>query len=151
MIKKGIFYLTIGIILAFLLFTLGGRLFGIRYYVVISDSMYPKIPKNSLVYVRTIDVNETIEYDDIIAINTGGTPLMHRVIDINGDVITTHGDNNEQGVNEKINRNQVIGKVIFSIPLIGILFRSIYPVAIICLLIIGLMIGQSLIKEWRKK
>lgn len=151
MIKKIIFYGIYTIIFSFLVFTLGSRLFGIRYYVVISDSMYPTIPKNTLVYVKLLDNDDKLAVDEVIAINTGDVPLMHRIIEVNGDSITTHGDNNKAGVNETITRQQVIGKVVFYIPVVGVIFRSIYPLVIIGLIIIGLIVGERLVKEIRKK
>lgn len=151
MLKKIIKYSLLSILLAFFIFTLGGRIFGIRYYVVISDSMYPTIPKNSLVYIKTIDIDEPLDYNEIVAIETGEIPLMHRVIDFEGNKVITHGDNNDTGVNEKIDRNQIFGKYIFSIPLIGILFRSVYPLLILSLIIIAFLIGEQLLKELKKK
>ena len=151
MIKKILGYVIFSIILCFFVFTFFSRLFGVRYYIVVSDSMYPAISKNSIVYIKSIDNNYTLEIDNVVAIDTGSTPLMHRIVEINGEDITTHGDNNDEDVIEKVKRNQIIGKAFFSIPIIGILFRSIYPLLLISLVILALIVGDKLRKELKKK
>ena len=151
MFKKVFGYGVFLIIFCFFAFTFGCRLFGVHYYIVISDSMYPAIPRNSLVYIKPIDNYDKLEIRDIVAIDTGDIPLMHRVVQINGEVITTHGDNNAIDVVENIKRNQIIGKVFFSIPVIGVLFRSIYPLLLISLIIMLIIIGDKLRKELKKK
>ncbi|MFA7367592.1 MAG: signal peptidase I, partial [Bacilli bacterium] len=55
MIKK-IGYGLVIVFFIFILMTLLSLLFGYQYYTVVSDSMYPSIPKNSLVYVKKTNV-----------------------------------------------------------------------------------------------
>lgn len=125
-------------------------------YVIISESMIPSI--NVYDAVLTIRVTEKdIEKYDIITfiskeIETAGTPITHRVIDIVHDPedenkiigYRTKGDHNNTADFALISPDEVIGKVYLRIPMIGYLqtfmtkpFGWILIVVIPCLLIIG--------------
>ena len=151
--KKIASYILLTIVLSFTVLTFTSQLFGYRYYVVVSDSMYPAIPKYSLVYVKLNEENKktNLVKDQIIAFNTGGIPVMHRIISINNDEIITHGDNNRVGVNETVDYDDVIGIVSFSIPIIGLLFINKFIIPIIILLIITFIILKEIIKELRNR
>lgn len=144
-IKDIILYLF----LSFLLITLILPLFKYRYYAVISDSMYPSIPKYSLVYVKL--GNNDLQEKQVIAVDTGGIPLMHRIIEIDGEDIITHGDNNKEGVNEEVKKKDVIGVVKFSLPIIGILFINKYIIPLIILICVMVIIIKAIVKELKKK
>lgn len=151
--KKILNLIVFSIIITFTLVTLGLRLFGFKTYVVVSDSMHPSIPKNSFVYVKTMDeetIRDTIKINDVIAADMGQTPLMHRVISITSTHITMHGDANDEEENETITYDQVIGLVVFHIPWIGLLFRSFLPWLIIALIICGYIVVKKLIKEIKR-
>lgn len=125
-------------------------------YVIISESMIPSI--NVYDAVLTVRVTEkNIEKYDIITfiskeIETAGTPITHRVIDIVHDPddeskiigYRTKGDHNNTADFALISPDEVIGKVYLRIPMIGYLqtFMTkplgwILIVVIPCLLIIG--------------
>lgn len=124
-------------------------------YIIISESMIPSI--NVYDAVVTMRANEdNIKVDDIITfiskeIETAGTPITHRVIGIvhdeSGEKILgyrTKGDNNNTADFALIAPNEVIGKVMLRIPMIGYLqtlmtkpIGWILIVVIPCLLIIG--------------
>ena len=79
--------------------TLLSLLFGYQYYTVVSDSMYPSIPKNSLVYVKKTSVVDIHDLEGkVIAFESGSLPTMHRVIGFDEGKIITHGDNNDENV-----------------------------------------------------
>ncbi len=150
MIKK-IGYGLVIVFFIFILMTLLSLLFGYQYYTVVSDSMYPSIPKNSLVYVKKTNVVDIHDLEGkVIAFESGSLPTMHRVIGFNEGKIITHGDNNDENVNEEVAKEDVIGVVVLSIPLIGILFNSIYPALIFTVCIIFYIILKRLIKELKK-
>jgi signal peptidase len=150
--KKIINSIFFGVIIGFLVLTLGSQLFGYKYYSVISDSMYPSLPKHSLVYVKVLpnhDINN-LKIGDIVAIKTSSEPLLHEVVKLDGDIITTHGENNEIGVNEENNFRDVIGVSKFHIPFIGLLFRSVYIWIVLGLGIIFYILIGKLLKEIKK-
>ena len=125
-------------------------------YIIISESMIPSI--NVYDAVLTIRASEDdIEKYDIITfiskeIETAGTPITHRVIDIVHDPedenkiigYRTKGDHNNTADFALIAPNEVIGKVYLRIPMIGYLqtFMTkplgwILIIVVPCLLIIG--------------
>lgn len=143
-------------------------------YIIISESMIPSI--NVYDAVLTVRVDETkIEKYDIITfiskeIQTAGTPITHRVVDIvhdpNDDTkilgYRTKGDHNNTADFALIAPNEVIGKVYLRIPLIGYLqvFMTkpigwLLVIVIPCLLIIGndvlSLIKNSINKNTKKE
>lgn len=115
---------SIAIILAILL--VGIRLFGIQVYTVISPSMEPNYPTGSLVYVVKSDPDK-LQVNDVITFTlTGETTATHRIIEIIPDETNssitrfrTKGDNNETADASLVEHYQVVGKVIFCIPVLG--------------------------------
>lgn len=101
-------------------------LFGV--YVIISPSMVPNINVYDAVVSMRVPT-EKIEMYDIITflskdIDTHGTPITHRVVGIveteDGKIgYRTKGDNNNAEDNALIMEDEVIGKVLFRIPMIG--------------------------------
>lgn len=135
MLKKIIRFTFVIVLITFAFSTFILQIIGIKNFVVISSSMNPAISKYSLVYVKSVNLDE-IEIGDVIAVDIGKTPLMHRVIEINNDELTTHGDANSEGVNEIVNYNNVIGTVFFSIPFVGLLFLNTYIWIIIAIILV---------------
>lgn len=150
MIKKVLTYSFLSLIIAFSLLTLSLQVFKIKPYVVISDSMAPTIKRFSLVYIRPIQEDDTLAVGNIVMIKSPGIPVLHRIVEIDESTIITKGDNNE-GVDRSIEASDVRGKMLFAIPLIGILFYNIYPLIIIILVIAIISIIRLLKKELKNK
>lgn len=150
---KAIKITLVTILMSFVLITLGVRLFGINQYVVTTSSMHPSIPKYSLCYIKELspsEVKETIEIGDVVAMDVGAAiPLMHRVIAINEDTITTQGDYNDHA-DDPVAIDQVVGVMVFSIPVVGFLFASIYPWIILMLLVVLYYGFKYVIKELKQ-
>lgn len=108
------------LIVIIVLLLVGGKLFGVETYWVSSGSMEPKYPVGSLVYVEHKEPEE-IKINDVISfhIDNGGI-ATHRVkhIDSEKRKFTTKGDNNNSE-DAPIEFESLIGKVIFSVPLLG--------------------------------
>lgn len=114
------------VILAILLY--GVRLFGLELYTVLSPSMEPDYPTGSLLYVA--DVNPAdLKVDDVIIFQlTGDMTATHRIIELvpdesDTDVVRfrTKGDNNDIADGSLVEFDDVIGKPVFCIPLLGYL------------------------------
>lgn len=97
----------------------------IKLFTVQSGSMEPTISTGSLIIVKPM---ETYAKEDIINIIEPADPkvsVTHRIIDIeeadNGIYYITKGDANESADTEKRSVENVSGKVIFSLPLLGYL------------------------------
>lgn len=97
-------------------------------FIIISPSMVPNINVYDAVLTMRVPT-KYIELYDIITflskeIETNGTPITHRVVGIveteSGDkAYRTKGDNNESEDRALIRQNEVLGKVMLRIPMIG--------------------------------
>lgn len=78
---------------------------------VTSSSMWPTLKKGDLVFLKGVDKPEELEVGDIIGfeLDDGGFAI-HRIIQIDGDRITTKGDGN-QTADPVISFDRVIGYV----------------------------------------
>lgn len=97
-------------------------LFGIKQYVIVSESMKPVLSINDIVIVKKIDTNE-LKVGDIISFKDGNSIVTHRinevVIDNNEKSFITKGDNNNTVDSDIISTNLIEGKVISIIPKLG--------------------------------
>lgn len=120
-----LFVILLFIILSLTLrFNNGTSYFGYQLRVVMSDSMSPKIPKNSLVLVK--EREEVVAVGDIVTLKIAGEYVTHRVVSIvensQGAVYETKGDTNEFSDQRQRYNEEIVGKVIFSIPILGTFF-----------------------------
>lgn len=134
---------TIVAVLAF--FLVGIRIFGFEIYTVLSGSMEPTYHVGSLVYVKETE-SQDLKVDDTITFKlTEETIATHRIIEIveeeNSIYYRTKGDANEIEDEKLTSYNDVIGKVEFSIPLLGFLSSFIQsPPGNYITIIIGLIL-----------
>ena len=99
------------------------KIFGLKPYNILSGSMEPEIPVNSVIYVKQCDTAQ-LEVGDIITFKLGsGTDLAvtHRIADIDKEnaLFTTKGDANKNVDQTKVKAENIIGKVVFHIPQYG--------------------------------
>ena len=139
-------------------------------YIIISESMIPKINVNDAVITMRVS-EKNIKVNDIITflskdIQTQGTPITHRVVGIvyedpntKSKVLgyRTKGDHNNTPDFALIAPNEVLGKVYLQLPYIGYIqsflttpIGWVVVIVIPCLLIIGsdiLKIGKAVNKK----
>jgi signal peptidase len=88
-----------------------------------SGSMEPAISTGSVVFVQDVPAERVQEGDVITYRDGGGNLITHRVIEkyTAGESLRfiTKGDANEDPDGEPVYRGKFVGKVIFSIPLMG--------------------------------
>lgn len=99
------------------------RVFGYEVYTVISGSMEPAIPVDSLVYVQP-GAPEDAQVDDVIAFYSStdtGAIITHRVVknDIVTGQIHTKGDANAKEDMYPVAYEYYMGKVVYSVPVLG--------------------------------
>ena len=97
------------------------KLFGYQIYDVVSGSMEPEIPVDSVVYVKET-LPEEIKGGDVAAFRSSGSVIIHRIVEkriVEGQFITK-GDANTQVDIEKIPYDAMIGVVTFHIPFLGV-------------------------------
>lgn len=95
---------------------------GYGYAVVVSGSMEPTLSKGDLVIVH----QETVyEKGNIITFIQAGDQrtTTHRIVEAEDDRFVTQGDANNL-VDESIVAEQIFGKVVLTLPLIGYLIQS---------------------------
>lgn len=133
-IASNIFFTIFMIIMAVLIFITAQskftgkepNLFNHRVYIVDSGSMSPTIKVDSMIIVKESEPNEIIKGDVITYYgHSKDSRVTHRVMDIenNGEFFTTKGDANEVNDPMPLEGKQLIGKVVFKVPIIGKVFR----------------------------
>lgn len=120
---KAISTLIVVFVVSFAFLLVGIKIFGIEIYAVLSGSMEPTYKVGSLIYVVNVDTDE-LKVKDAITFKIGNdTIATHRIIDIkeeNGKkTFQTKGDANDKPDERLVEENEIIGKPIFTIPLLG--------------------------------
>lgn len=118
---------TIIVVAAVLLAVLlvGMRLFGLQIYTVLSGSMEPTYHVGSLIYVKKAAPEEIHEGDVITFMLSETTTATHRVVavvpDEDGSTLRfqTKGDANAAADATLVHEKNVIGKPVFTIPVLG--------------------------------
>lgn len=109
--------------------------FGIKSFVIVSGSMKPRLNLGDMVFVKEVTIEE-LNKNDIISFKDENSIVTHRIKDI--EIVDgikyfiTKGDNNNTKDNCEVSINDIEGKLIFSIPLIGyisILLQNKYVLA----------------------
>ena len=112
----------VAIVVLIAILLMGAKVIGLKTYSVISPSMKPAYNVGDLVYVKKVDPEE-IKVGDAITfvLDEKLTVATHRVIEI--DLETSHfrtqGDANDTPDANPVHFKNLIGKVIFKIPLLG--------------------------------
>lgn len=92
--------------------------------VVMSGSMEPTLPVGSVIVIDTEDAGN-VKIGEPIAFYTGGAYVTHRIVDDTEQGFITKGDANDSVDPWVVDRNKVDGKVVFAIPYIGYIFKTI--------------------------
>lgn len=152
------------VLLAILL--VGVRIFGYKPYTVLSGSMRPEYYPGSIIYVVDVDPNDLKVGDPVTFMLNKNTVATHRIIEVfpmtpsktstcNCTVhFTTKGDANKDDDGEgKLHASNVIGKPVFSIPIIGYIANFVQnpPGRYISLGICALMLVAVIFSESEKK
>ena len=92
------------------------NLFGYTFFEVATGSMEPTMSIGDVVVVK---VNDEVKENDIIVYKEENSFITHRIIKIDGQNLITRGDANNSE-DKPIKSSQILGKVIYTIPKIGI-------------------------------
>lgn len=143
--RKRIGKLILIIVILFCILLMIPKVLGYQVYHVISGSMQPDIPINSVVYVEKKEAAQ-IQKGDIIAfysVSDSGAIITHRVVKnqvVSGQFVTKGDANNKEDI-APVPYEYVIGKVVLSIPLLGGVFSAmttlIGKIVVGCLVLIG--------------
>ncbi|MBQ8184798.1 MAG: signal peptidase I [Lachnospiraceae bacterium] len=89
--------------------------FGYGAAIVLSGSMEPEFSKGDLIIVKETD---TFSVNNIVVFQDGSSLVVHRIIEIQGDIITTKGDANN-AADDPIPLSAIKGTVLLSVPFVG--------------------------------
>lgn len=123
LILKTISTLIVIVVVAFAFLLVGIKIFGVEIYSVLSGSMKPTYQVGSVIYVLEVETDELKTGDVITFQLTGETIATHRIVEIkeedNQKLFYTQGDANKTRDESPVRENEIIGKPIFTIPLLG--------------------------------
>lgn len=121
------------------------NIFGYSYFEVRTGSMRNAIKEQDIVVVK---IDDEYEKGDIITYKSNDSYITHRIVNIDDKKIITKGDANNLE-DDPIELDQVVGRVVWIIPELGIILRVITDKTTIILLFmfIILLSYMSSIKE----
>lgn len=112
------------------------NIFGYTFFEVATGSMANTINIGDIVVVK---VNEAFKENDIIVYKEENSFITHRVIKIDGQDLITRGDANNSE-DKPIKSDQILGKVIYIIPKIGIWRKVLASPEILGMIIISIIL-----------
>lgn len=136
----------------------GPSFFNIELYTVISESMSPRLNINDIVIVKKGYEIESYKKGNIITFIRGNEVITHRIERvISADMrpaFITKGDNNKVEDEDLVKYEDIIGKVVLTMPKIGalvnLLKNKLFFVSILCLLF-GIMYFDNKSKKRRQE
>lgn len=116
--------------------------------VVLSGSMEPALSVGDLLIVVKA---ESYEIGDVVVYQSGGTAIVHRIVGIDGEAITTQGDANNTP-DDPITQANIKGLVACAIPMAGYLVEAIKsPLGTVVLLGLALVLLEMSFRKDKKK
>ena len=151
-VKKTVFryivFSFIGIVLGLFVYTQNAKgllkdkmpmPFGYGMSVVLSGSMESRLSVDDLVIIKATD---NYKVNDIVLYQDGNSLVIHRIIEIDGDTVTTKGDANNVA-DEPINKSQIKGVLVYDIPGFGAVVNILkQPVFVILILAAALLVTE---------
>ena len=105
--------------------------FGYGCAVVLTGSMEPTIMTNDLIFVRA---ETDFEVGDVVVYQSGRMLVVHRIVDIDGELVTTQGDANNVA-DEPVHIRYVKGIVIGQVSGLGTAVRVLKSPAVTILMV----------------
>ena len=135
--------------------------FGMGNAVVVSESMVPTLEKNDFIVYKSTAIEQLRPEDVVVykrAVPDGHILIVHRLIAITDGYAITKGDNNSVQ-DEPFDADNIVGKVILTVPQLGLAMESLSStfgiIAIImlfCLLTLSQIIYRKVVYNvWLKK
>lgn len=134
-----------------------------RFYNVLTDSMEPEIPANSLVLVKTYRDDMDIEKGDIITFHANRFDedviithrFSHTEINEDGQVIyRTHPEESDILDPYETTEKDILGVCVFHVPYMGkliLFFKSRFGMLWVCEVIMILLINKTIAARWKEK
>lgn len=160
-VKKTVFryivFSFIGIVLGLFVYTQNAKgllkdkmpmPFGYGMSVVLSGSMESRLSVDDLVIIKATD---NYKVDDIVLFQDGNSLVIHRIIEIDGDTVTTKGDANNVA-DEPINKSQIKGVLVYDIAGLGAVVNILkQPVFVILILAAAFLLTELSYRKEKDK
>lgn len=132
------------IVLVFV-FTVGLKVTDTKAFAVATPSMEDELFEGDMVFVR--EVGEYLEGDIITAKLSNGSLFTHRVynVDEGNRLVYTIGDNNPQPDPQPTSFDDIVGKVVFSVPMLGNLSLK-FNATNIMLVLAGVLVALTIVR-----
>lgn len=147
-ILRYIIFSFIGIVLGLFVYTQNAKgllkdnmpmPFGYGMSVVLSGSMESRLSVDDLVIIKATD---SYNVNDIVLYQDGNSLVIHRIIEIDGDNVTTKGDANNVA-DKPIHKDQIKGVLICDIPRLGAVVNIIkQPVSVFIILAVAVLLTE---------
>jgi len=125
-------------------------IFNYSYFTVISPSMQDEIPQGSFILVKYTDPLELMPGDNITYMSDRSTSVTHKIVEIyeNYDSsgargFLTKGVNNHNPDRDVVYEADVVGKVIFVLPVLGVVLQFLSENVFLVFIIFGLCVLLS--------
>ena len=160
-VKKTVFryivFSFIGIVLGLFVYTQNAKgllkdkmpmPFGYGMSVVLSGSMEDRLSVDDLVIIKATD---NYKVNDIVLFQDGNSLVIHRIIEIDGDTVTTKGDANNTA-DEPIQKSQIKGVLVYDIAGLGAVVNILkQPVVVILILAAALLVTELSYRKEKDK
>ena len=113
--------------------------FGYGMSVVLSGSMESRLSVDDLVIIKATD---NYKVNDIVLFQDGNSLVIHRIIKIDGDTVTTKGDANNVA-DEPIQKSQIKGVLVYDIAGLGAVVNILkQPVSVFIILAAAFLLTE---------
>lgn len=131
-------------------------IFGISFFNMKSNAMKPELSKNEFIIAKE---NKALEVGDIIAYRINGNIKINKIFYIqidNGKIsYVTKLNQNYYPNNEKIEKEQIIGKVVIHVPILGLftnlLENKVTSLIVILFLFLKFLYNKEIYKKTRQR
>lgn len=138
------------------------KIIGFRSYVVLTDSMEPKIPTYSIVFSKMLEEDKTIDPNSIVTFRANRfgedvllTHYFKETQEKDGQTFyRTQGATAPEFDNYETSRNDIVGEYLFHIPYIGkfiLLFQSPFGFVLLAEWAVILLINKTIKSLWEEK
>ena len=122
------------------------NMFGYTFFEVATGSMSPTIEIGDVVIAELTD---NVKVNDIVIFKQDDNYITHRITKIDNEFITTKGDANNSE-DKEIYKNQILGKVIFTIPKVSIWKKVLStPIVSVSIIITFVLFGIAFSYEFK--
>lgn len=136
--------------LAFLITLVAAFALGYKFLNILTGSMTPTMPVNTVVIVKQIDMKD-VEVGDVVTFKMGDSNVTHRVVEKQDTgrnvVLKTQGDAAEnQGTRETVTKENYVGTVIYYVKDLGVLLELIKDniiIIVVCIVLALFIVTYS--------